>query len=142
MRAARPPLAGMVRPTLGAARHTAGAGLLEIVVATLIFSIVAIGLVEFFAKGRVWFDQEEHKRVATLLAQDALERTVSSSYADIADWNETRTVDHVQYRVSVTVEVNPPSMADMKRIWSVVTWRAKPTAADRTVSLASAVFNH
>lgn len=117
-----------------------GASLLEIVVATLVISIIAIGIVEFFAKGRVAFDQEERKRVATLLAQEALERTVAKDYAAIAAWSETRRVAALSYSIDVTVQANTPE-TDMKTIRSVVTWRATPTA-QRTVSLATLVFDN
>ena len=57
-----------------------GMTLIEIMVATLILSIVTIGMVEFFAHGRMGLEQEERKRAATLLAQEALERTVAQPY--------------------------------------------------------------
>jgi Tfp pilus assembly protein PilV len=117
-----------------------GAGVLEIMIAALIVAFVAIGMVEFFAKGRIWFDQEEHKRVATLLAQEALERTVAQSYGSINDWNEVRSVDNHDYDIQVTVTANSPA-TDLKTIRSVVTWDATDTA-ERTVSLTTIVYNN
>jgi Tfp pilus assembly protein PilV len=117
-----------------------GSSLIEIVIATLIVGLLAIGIVEFFAKGRVWFDQEEHKRVATLLAQESLERTISKSYATIASWTETRRVGPANYTVAVTVQSNIPA-TNLKTVRSSVTWRATPTA-QRSVSLATVVYDN
>lgn len=46
-------------------RSQSGASLIEVVLAALMLSIVALGLVECFALARVWFDHKEHKRVAS-----------------------------------------------------------------------------
>jgi Tfp pilus assembly protein PilV len=121
-------------------RHQAGASLIEIIIATLIVAILAIGLVEFFAKGRVGFDREERKRVATLLAQESMERTIAKGYTTIASWNETRRVSSVSYSVAVTVQSNTPE-TNIKTVRSTVTWQATPTA-QRSVSLATLVFNN
>ena len=118
-------------------RPAGGSSLLEVIIATLILGFVAVGMVEFFAKGRIWFDQEEHKRVATLLAQDALERTVARPYSQINDWSEVRTVSYIPYTVTVTKQDNSPG-ADIKTIWSTVTWQATRTA-QRNVSLSTFV---
>lgn len=115
-----------------------GASLIEIIISTLILGIVAIGLIEFFARGRVLFDQEEHKRVATLLAQDALERTVAGTYDQVISWSENRKIASISYAIAVTVQSDVPQM-NLKTVRSVVTWKAKPTVS-RTVSLATMVF--
>jgi Tfp pilus assembly protein PilV len=121
-------------------RHQSGASLIEIIIATLIVAILAIGLVEFFAKGRVGFDREERKRVATLLCQESMERTIAKGYAAIANWTETRRVSSVSYSVVVTVQSNTPE-ANIKTVRSTVTWQATPTAT-RAVSLATLVYNN
>jgi hypothetical protein len=108
-------------------------------IATLIMGFVAVGLVQFFAKGRLWFDQEEHKRVATLLAQEATERTVAKTYSQIAAWTETRRVGPVSYSMAVAVQGDTPD-ANVKTVRSTVTWQATRTA-QRSVSLATMVFN-
>jgi Tfp pilus assembly protein PilV len=115
-----------------------GASLVEIVVATFILSIVAIGMAEFFAGGRLAFDQEEHKRVATLLAQEALERTTALPYVNIASWSETRTIDHVDYSIAVTAIENLPQ-PDIITLECDVTWDAVPTGT-RTASLVTFVY--
>ena len=115
-----------------------GVSLVEIIVATLILGFVAIGLVEFFAKGRVLFDQEERKRVATLLAQDALERTIARDYDQIVAWNTTRNVSSTSYAIAVTVEADSPQ-PNLKTIYSTVTWSYRPSV-QRAVSLATMVF--
>jgi Tfp pilus assembly protein PilV len=119
--------------------HQRGTSLVEVIVSTLILSIVAISLVEFFAMGRVWFDQEERKRVATLLAQEAEERAVQCDYAVLQDWSEIRTVAATQYSTSVTVTPDAPD-PNMKTIRVAVTWHATRTA-ERSVSLATFVYN-
>jgi Tfp pilus assembly protein PilV len=128
---------GVLRPGRNSRR---GASLLELMIATLIMGFVAVGLVEFFAKGRIWFDQEEHKRVATLLAQEATERTVSKPYAQIAAWTETRKVSSVSYAMAVTVQNDTPETS-IKTVRSTVTWQATRTA-QRSVSLATLVFSN
>ncbi len=85
-----------------------GASLIEIMVATLILSFVAIGTAEFFVRGRTGFDQEEHKRVGVLLAQEALERTVAQPYPQIVSWVEQRTIASVDYAIAVTAETDVP----------------------------------
>jgi Tfp pilus assembly protein PilV len=117
-----------------------GTSLLETVIATLIVGLLAVGLVEFFAKGRVWFDQEERKRVATLLAQESLERTIAKPYAEIAGWSESRRVETTPYAVTVTVQTGTPQ-ADLKTVRSVVAWQARG-GAQRSVSLATLVFDN
>jgi Tfp pilus assembly protein PilV len=121
-------------------RNRSGSSLLEIIIATLLVSITVLALVAFFAKGRVWFDHEEHKRVATLLAQEAMERSVSMPFAQILPWQEQRTVAMVRYSIAVTMEENTPE-PDMKTVRSRVTWSATPSA-QRSVSLATLVHNH
>jgi hypothetical protein len=119
---------------------TTGSSLLEIIVATLILGLVAINMVTFFAKGRVWFDQEEHKRVATLLAQESLERTVARTYAQIADWSESRRVASIPYTIAVAVIANSPE-TDIKTVTAVVTWPAT-SSSTRSVAAATYVFNN
>jgi Tfp pilus assembly protein PilV len=132
---------GAISPTRSRARGLrgcAGASLVELIIATLILGIVSVALVQFFARGRVWFDQEERKRVATLLAQEACERTVSQPYANIAAWNETRRVSMRSYGIAVTVQNDTPE-TDVKTVRSTVTWQATPSA-QRSVALATMVF--
>mgnify|MGYP001034759507 FL=1 len=106
----------------------------------MIIGLLAIGIVEFFAKGRVWFDQEERKRVATLLAQESIERTISKPYATITAWTENRRVGPASYAIAVTV-LNDTPETNLKTVRSSVSWRATPTAT-RTVSLATLVFDN
>jgi Tfp pilus assembly protein PilV len=117
-----------------------GASLIEIVVATLILSIVAIGMAEFFARGRAGFDREEHKRVGILLAQEALERTVALPYAQIGPWTELRTIATVDYDIAVTTAADDPE-ADITTVRCAVTWNATPTST-RTASLATLVYDN
>ena len=126
-------------PAVRGARQR-GSSLLEVIIATMILGFVAVGMVEFFAKGRIWFDQEEHKRVATLLAQDALERTVARPYSQINNWSEDRKVSYIPYHITVTTQVNSPE-TDIKTIWSTVTWQATATA-QRNVSLSTFVYSN
>lgn len=121
-------------------KRESGSSLLEIMIAVVILALVTLGLVEFFAKGRIWFDQEEHKRVASLLAQEAMEKTVTRGYPLIANWSQWRTVSNVRYSVAVTVQANTPE-ADMKTITSVATWQATPVA-QRSVTLMTMVYEN
>ena len=114
-----------------------GASLVEIMIAVLILSFVSLGMVEFFASGRIGFDREEHRRVATLLAQEALERTVALPFPQITTWSEQRTVSRVVYTTMVTSQNNAPDIG-MKTVQSSVTWNATPTST-RTVSLLTYV---
>lgn len=124
----------------GCFRRQGGSSLAEIVVATLILGLVAIGISQFFARGRFWFDQEEQKRVASLLAQEALERTVARPYPQVAAWNESRVIASVPYALVVTVETDVPE-SDMKTVRCAVTWQAASSAA-RSVSLLTMVYDH
>ena len=114
-----------------------GSSLIEIVIATLILSFTAVGMAEFFASGRASFDREECKRVAVLLAQEALERTVTRPYEQVAPWTETRTVESTDYALAVTTEVDVPA-PDLVTVRSVVTWSVTESAT-RAVSLVSIV---
>jgi len=116
-----------------------GVSLVEIMVATLILTIVALGMAEFFARGRFGFDQEEYKRVATLLAQEALERTIARPYPVIASWNEDRTIASKEYSIAVTAQSNIPE-ANIKTIRCAVTWDATPSVT-RTTSMETMVYN-
>jgi hypothetical protein len=111
-----------------------------VVVATLLLGLVALGLVEFFAKGRFWFDQEESKRVATLLAQEAMERTVAQEYPAIQSWGEERTISRRPYTVRVGVVEDSPE-PQIKTVQATVEWAAA-AGARRTVSLATMVYEH
>lgn len=117
-----------------------GTSLIEIVVATLILSIIAIGMVEFFARGHAGFDQEERKRVGTLLAQEALERTVALSYDQIDDWTEDRTIGTVDYTITVTAVDDAPE-SDMKTVACTVTWNSAARAT-RQAALTTFVYNN
>ena len=121
-------------------RGRAGVSLLEIVIASFLVGVVSLGMVEFFARGRGAFDQEERKRVATLLAQDALEKARGTDYALIAPSSQTRTIANVAYTIAVTVQSDSPEV-NIKTVRSVVTWRATPTAM-RSVSLLTMVYNN
>jgi Tfp pilus assembly protein PilV len=134
------PAPGRIRAALlRAVRAESGASLLEIVIAALIVTIVSVGMVEFFARGRANFDQEERKRVATLLAQEALERAVAMPYAAIGNSTQTRVVSGKSYEVVVTSQVDVPE-ADIKTIRATVTWQARPTVT-RTVDLTTMVYD-
>jgi Tfp pilus assembly protein PilV len=109
-------------------------------VATLILAIVALGMVEFFAKGRMGFNREEHKRTATLLAQEALERTVALPYDQIDPWGEQRTIGSVSYRITVTTQPDAPD-PDIKTVLCAVTWQATPTVRGNAL-LATYVFDN
>lgn len=118
-------------------RSRSGAGVLEVVIATLILSITTILLVAFFARGRVWFDHEEKKRVATLVAQESLEQTVALPYDQILAWNRQTTISSFRYTIAVTVVNNSPE-PDVKTVRSRVTWQATP-AVQRNVTLVTLV---
>ncbi len=117
-----------------------GMTLIEIMVATLILSIVTIGMVEFFAHGRMGLEQEERKRAATLLAQEALERTVAQPYELIDPWTEQRLVGSTTYTVTVAIQQNAPEM-DMKAIACAVTWDIDATN-ERTALLTTFVYEN
>ena len=117
-----------------------GVSLIEIMVATVILSFVAIGTAQFFVRGRTGFDQEERKRVGVQLAQEALERTVTLPYPQIDSWLEQRTVGTVDYTISVTSQLDAPE-PEMKTVRSTVTWNATPTA-QRTASLVTFVYDN
>ncbi|MBK6900837.1 MAG: type II secretion system protein [bacterium] len=114
--------------------------LIEIMVATVILSFVAIGTAEFFVRGRTGFDQEERKRVGVQLAQEALERTVALPYPQIDAWIEARTVGTVDYTIAVTSQMNVPE-PDIKTVRCTVTWNATPTS-ERTTSLVTLVYDN
>lgn len=116
-----------------------GVGLLEIIIATLIIGVISLGFGQFLARGRFWFDQEERKRVATLLAQEAIERTVVQAYAQIGPWTEHRTIASIPYLITVTVQSDVPE-AEMLTVRSAVTWPVTPTV-QRRVSLATLVYD-
>lgn len=114
--------------------------LVEVLIATFILGLVAIGMVEFFARGRGGFDQEERKRVGTMLVQDALERTVALPYASIVDWGEQRTISSVDYTIAVTTQTDVPE-ADVKTVLCTVTWALSPTD-NRQASLTTFVYDN
>lgn len=118
----------------------AGASLIEIVIATLILSFVAVGMAEFFARGRTGFDLEEHKRAGILLAQEALERTVTQPYPQIGPWGEQRTIASVVYVIAVTTQTDVPE-SDIKTVRCDVTWNATSTTT-RTATLATFVYDN
>jgi Tfp pilus assembly protein PilV len=121
----------------GGGRDSSGASLLEVVISTFILAIVILGLVEFFARGRVWFDHEERKRAATLLAQEAMERAVALPYSEIQPVTDQRTIASVQYAINLSVDIDAPE-AGMKTLRSEVVWQATPTA-QRAVDLVTFV---
>jgi Tfp pilus assembly protein PilV len=116
-----------------------GVGLLEIVVATLILGVITLGFGQFLARGRYWFDQEERKRVATLLAQEALERTSALPYAQIGPWTERRVIASIPYAINVTTQSNVPE-TEMQTVRCIVTWPATPLT-QRSVSLATLAYD-
>lgn len=117
-----------------------GASLIEIMVATLIISFVALGMVEFFADGHIGFNREENKRVAVLLAQEALERTVAQTYDEIGPWEEQRTVSNIGFTITVATQTDAPEQ-NMKAVICSVTWEAMPTV-NRTATLETYVFDN
>ncbi len=121
-------------------RGRSGSSLVEIIIASFLVGVVSLGMVEFFAKGRGAFDQEERKRVATLLGQDALEKARGTEYALIANSNQTRTIANISYTVQTTVQTDVPE-ADIKTISTTVTWQARPSV-DRSISISTMVFNN
>ena len=115
-----------------------GASLIEVAIATLILGIFSIETVEFFARARFWFDQEERKRVATLLAQEALEKT-GVPFADLMPRCELRSIASIQYIIVVAVQNGTPEPG-VNTGRCVVTWCALP-GVSRSVSLASLLFD-
>lgn len=116
-----------------------GSSLLEVMIAVLIVSIVSVAMSVFFARGRFMFDQEEHKRVGTLIAQQALERAKGMNYADVAAWSDTLIVANITYDLAVSVQTGAPA-ADMKTVRAVTTWQVRPTV-ERSVSLATLLYD-
>jgi len=116
-----------------------GSSILEVMIAAFLVGVVSLMLVEFFARGRYSIDQEERKRTATLLAQDALEQATATNYALIDNWNEQRTVANVQYAIAVTVDEDAPDPG-MKSVQSSVTWQAAG-GTPRNVTLNTIVYN-
>ncbi|MFN0149507.1 MAG: hypothetical protein ACKVU1_02215 [bacterium] len=119
--------------------RAAGSSLIEVMIASFLVGVVSLMMVEFFARGRYSIDQEERKRAATLLAQDALEKATATEYAMIGDTNEQRTVANVQYTIDVTVEDDEPGLG-MKSLESSVTWQGAEGTA-RNVTLNTIVYN-
>jgi type II secretory pathway pseudopilin PulG len=117
-----------------------GSTLLEAMIGALIVAIISIQMIAFFARGRQWFDQEEHKRVATLIAQEALEQAASADYVDVVPWTKHRTVAGIRYETTVTVLNNVPE-TDMKTVRVVVSWPATATS-DRTVSISTSIYDN
>jgi hypothetical protein len=115
-----------------------GASLIEVIVATLILGLFSIQTVEFFARARFWFDQEERKRIATLLAQEALEKT-GVPYADVVPRTDLRSIASIQYTIVVTVQGNTPDFG-VNTVRCVVSWWALPSVS-RAVTLASLVYD-
>jgi Tfp pilus assembly protein PilV len=115
-----------------------GSSLIEIVLATLIMGIVVVGMVSYLSGGRSRLMQEEHKRAATQLAQEAMERTVARSYPAIAAWTETRHVTGTTYTITVTVQTDTPDPG-VKSIRALVTWPVG--SASRNVTLDTMVYN-
>ena len=142
MRFFLPKSSGRLRRRIPAALRCArGTSLVEIIIASFLVGVVSLGMVEFFARGRGAFDQEERKRVATLLAQDALEKTRATDYALIATLSpSTRTIANVTYTIDVTVQTDVPDI-DIKTISSTVTWEARPSI-NRSVRLDTMVYNN
>jgi len=127
-------------PRLNRSRAShAGSSLLEVMIAAFLVGVVSLMMVEFFARGRYSIDQEERKRAATLLAQDALEKATATQYALIDDWNEQRTVANVQYTIAVTVQDDNPDPGT-KSVQSSVTWLAAG-GTPRNVTLNTFVYN-
>ena len=120
-------------------RREAGSSLIEIVIAALIMGIVVVGMVSYLSRGRDRLVQEEHKREATQLAQEAMERTVARSYAAIANWTETRHVSGATYTLAVTVQADTPD-AGMKTIQALVSWPVS-AGATRSVNVSTMVYN-
>ncbi len=116
-----------------------GSSLLEVMIAVLIVSIVSVAMSVFFARGRVMFDQEEHKRVGTLIAQQALEQAKAMNYADIGAWSDTLVVANITYDLAVSVQTGAP-VADMKTVRATTTWQVRPTV-DRSVSLVTLLYD-
>lgn len=116
-----------------------GASLIEIIIATLILGLVSIGMVEFFARGGLGFDREERKRVAVLLAQEALERTLARPYPAIATWSENRTVGGVNYAITVTSTEDMPE-DEIKTLDATVVWNVT-AAATRNATLTTFVYD-
>jgi hypothetical protein len=126
------------RPGEGRRSRCRGASLLEVIVATLILGIFSIETVEFFARARYWFDQEERKRVATFLAQEALEKS-GVPFANLIPRIEVRSIASVQYSIAVMVQGNTPDIR-INTIRCTVTWIARP-GVPRSVSLASLAYD-
>jgi len=127
-----------IRPrTLWKLPDQLGSSLVEIMIAVLILSFVGIGMAEFFANGRVGFDRQEHKRLAVLLAQEALERTVVQPYPQIGPWSEQRSIDSMDYTITVSTLPDVPEPG-LKTVQSDVTWPAGPSDT-QTVSLVTFV---
>jgi prepilin-type N-terminal cleavage/methylation domain-containing protein len=120
--------------------NTRGMTFIELLVATLIVGVVALVLVESFARARLSFDQEERKRAATFLAQEALERAIATDYAFLAGWSEERTIASRSYEIEVTVTDDAPEPG-IKTIESSVRWPASPTV-ERNVSLVTLLYDN
>ncbi len=116
-----------------------GSSLLEVMIAVLIVSIVSVAMSVFFARGRFMFDQEERKRVGTLIAQQALEQAKAMNYADVGAWSDTLIVANITYDLAVSVQTGAPA-ADMKTVRAVTTWQVRPSV-DRSVSLVTLLYD-
>ncbi|KPJ68271.1 MAG: hypothetical protein AMJ43_00615 [Coxiella sp. DG_40] len=89
-------------------RHKSAAALtiIEVMVAVIIFAIVAIGSFLLFAAGRSRINLQEHYRVATHLAAQKLEELKAGNYYDIlvGTTEENLSLEDLSYSRSVETE--------------------------------------
>ena len=128
-----------LRRRLGRELPQSGSSLVEVIVATLILSIVSLGSVEVFANGHLWAGRSGDNQAATLLAQEAMEKTVAVPYAQISAWSDARVIGRTSFSIVVTVQSDVPETG-VKTIQSTVSWQVM-TGVNNSVTFSSMRHN-
>ena len=102
-------------------RARAGFTLVEVLVALVLFAIVASGLAAFAVQSIRRTSDTRAATGAVLIAQERLENLRSLEYDDIAGSITTETLDGMDYGVDVDVDDDTPA-ANMKQVTINVDW--------------------
>lgn len=117
-------------------RGERGISLLEVLIATVLLSILATQVAAFMARGRVAILEEGRKRTAIHLAQTELEKFESLPTALMTSSSRTVTSGSWSYTVQTTVTPATP-VADMNSVTVRVNWRTH-RGASRSVQMEAA----
>jgi type II secretion system protein I len=102
-------------------RSKAGFTLVEVLVALVLFAIVASGLAAFAVQSIRRTSDTRAATGAVLIAQERLENLRGLEYDDIAGSITTETIDGMDYGVDVDVDDDTPA-ANMKQVTINVDW--------------------